>query len=597
MEVTAGLLMDFIEEQASSNAGRPAVIWRTGSISYRELMCRVRSVSAKLQERGAVGETPVAVCTDRSVAWIVGALATLHAGAMYVPVDPLYPLKRKLRMFEDASVRLVLIDAPPVEPLPDWIETLELDVDSPVTNSACEKGKVVRGQAAYGIYTSGSTGAPKNVIIPHDALANYAAVLRHQSSLTSADRFLHTASLAFSASIRQLITPLVSGAALVIATRDQVRDPASLIQWMLEAGITVFDTVPSYLESWIATLTRSGRAWCQQLAGSLRLVLTTGEPLQACTAKSLRAALPDIRIFNLYGQTETTGSVALYEVDRTDCQQIPIGSALAPSQFYVLNERMEPSAEGVLYVTGPSLARCYQGQPDITASRFLGDPFSTIPGARMYHTGDRVRRLENGLFEFKGRTDTQVKINGIRVELTEIDAALREHPDVEGAATLLRGVETEDPRLVAFLVRVPGGDCSSEELQRFLSNTLPNIMIPGTLIFLDEFPRTASGKIDRPALKTLDISSLLARSSSTPNTRMEQLVAKCWEEELKVKGIGPDDDFFALGGDSLQAIQMIYRLQELLPPQLPLSPLFFQNPVLKGFAAQLSELFQIEEAQ
>jgi aspartate racemase len=598
MKDTTKVLMDFIDEQAALHPNHPAVISRAGETSYGELVCRMSGVSAGLSERGIVRETPVAVSSDRSLAWIVGALGVLHAGGMYIPVDPLYPLKRKIRMLEDAGVRLMLIDAPPPAPLPDSIELAMLDGDWPVANSLSEKPEVIPGQAAYGIYTSGSTGTPKNVIVTHEGLANYAVVLRRELLLTSADRYLHTASLAFSASMRQLVAPLVSGAGVVIATREQIRDPASLIYWMLQAGVTVFDTVPSYLARWLAAVLKSPRDWREKLAVSLRLVLTTGEPLPAATVNSLRAALPNVRILNLYGQTETTGAVAIHEVETTDSDPVPIGRALPPSQFYVLNEQMEPSVEGELYVSGPCLARCYQGQPDTNASRFLGDPFSAIPGARMYRTGDRVRRLNNGLFEFKGRTDSQVKVNGIRIELGEIDAALLEHPDVQEATTVLRSTGGQDLGLVAFVVRRAARGCSSEELRAFLATALAEAMVPGVLVFVDELPRTSSGKVDRPSLLVADISPSSAKPSvAAPSTRMECLVAKCWEDELKVTGIGLEDDFFTLGGNSLQAIEMIYRLQELLPAQLPLSALFFQDPMLKGFAALLSELFRIEERE
>lgn len=589
------VLIDFVIEQAESNPHNAAVISQAGEVTYAHLMSLVSSLSAELTEKGVIGETPVAVCADRSLAWIVGVLGVLHAGGIYVPVDPLCPQKRKLRMLEDTGVRFILTDAPGCEALPPYIQTVRLDLDRTDTHSASKGAKIVPSQAAYGIYTSGSTGMPKNVIVTHESLSNYAAVLRRELGLTADDRCLHTASLAFSASLRQLLAPLVSGAGVVLATRDQVRDPHSLIAWMVETGTTAFDTVPSYLERWVTAILQAPREWREKLSRTLRLVMTTGEPLLADTVKRVRSVFPDVRILNLYGQTETTGAVAIHEVPNPETDPIPIGGPLMPCEFYVLNERMEPSDAGELYVSGPCIARGYHGLADTTATHFLPNPFSETPGVRMYRTGDRVRSLNDGLLEFKGRTDRQVKVNGIRIELGEIDATLLQHPGVREAVTVLRSVGGNDLRLVAFIVRTPGRDCGSDELQEFAATMLAEPMVPRLLVFVHDLPRTESGKIDRPALMVADVSSALEKvSSSTPSTTMERLVARCWEDELKVKGVGVEDDFFALGGSSIQAIQMIYRLQELLPAQLPLGPLFFQDPILKGFAAQLSELLQIE---
>jgi amino acid adenylation domain-containing protein len=579
-------LFDVLESFATLQPTAPAVISKEGMIGYGELMRRVTRLSAWLGDRGIAREIPVAVCADRSSAWVVAALGVLYAGGMYVPIDPLAPLQRKIRMLEDAGVRLLLAEPYLAIGLPDFIEIAPLRTDCPTPDSAKKRPGVMPSQAAYGIYTSGSTGIPKNVIVPHESLENYAATLRRELMLTSADRYLHTASLAFSASIRQLVAPLVSGAAMVIATQEETRDPESLVSRMVQTGVTVFDTVPSHLLSWLEVVCESPRDWRERLAASLRLVMTTGEPLLANTVKSLQSVFPQVRILNLYGQTETTGTVALYEVERDGSDPVPIGRALDPCRFYVLDEQLNPVDEGELCVSGPCLASGYQGQPDLTATRFCPDPFNMTAGAKMYRTGDRVRRLENGFLEFKGRKDNQVKIHGIRIDLGEIDAVLLKHVDVKEVATVLRPVKTQDLRIVAFVVRRLGSAYASvEDLRTFLATSLCEAMLPAFIEFVDELPRTESGKIDRPALLIRDIAPVKPNASSpAPRTSMERLIAKCWEEVLQLDGLSVDDDFFALGGDSLQAITMTSRLQGMLLVKAPLTALFFQDPSLRAFA-------------
>jgi acyl carrier protein len=246
---------------------------------------------------------------------------------------------------------------------------------------------------------------------------------------------------------------------------------------------------------------------------------------------------------------------------------------------------MEPAVDGELYISGPCLARGYLGRPDITANCFLADPFSTMPGERMYRTRDRVRRLDNGLLQFKGQTDRQVKVNGVRIELDGIDSVLSTHPDVLEATTVLRPTGNHHPRLVAFVVRRLGcSSCSVEDLRRFLANSLPEAMIPRIIVFINDLPRTVSGKIDGPALMSQDIPQTAPTTPSlAPQTQIECIVAKCWEETLGLTEIGIEDDFFELGGDSIQATKMMFRLQKLLPEQLLLGSIFFQSPTLGSF--------------
>jgi aspartate racemase len=552
----------------------------------------MNNLSAWLVRQGVGPEVPVAVCAERSLAWVVGALGTLRAGGVYVPVNPMSPLERRAAILQDAGIRLILAEPHAPETPAPGVQVARLGEHMPAPADHSVRPDVMPGQAAYAIYTSGSTGKPKNVTISHESLRHYASVLRCELSLGPSDRYLHSASVEFSASIRHLFAPLTSGSTVVIASRDEVRDPARLASRMLQLGVTVFDTVPSYLKSWLAAVSELPRDWRDGIGTTLRLVLTTGEPLPESSVQSLHAAFPSLRVLNVYGQTETTGSISFHPVDHGASDPIPIGPPLEGTRFHVLNEALEPSREGELYVSGVCLARGYHCRQRTTATRFLPDPFSAIPGARMYRTGDRVIRLDDGNLVYKGRADNQVKFHGIRIDLGEIEAALSRHPDVEEAAAVLVQTSGEEPRLAGFAVLRPGsaGRIGGDELRIFLTSVLGEPVTPGLVVIMDSLPRTPSGKLDRQALRGVNLTpSRTKAASSPPQTKVERLVARCWEEVLGITDLGVEDEFFVLGGDSVQAMQMVLLLQRQLPVQLPLGGLFFQDPTLGVFAKAVEE--------
>jgi amino acid adenylation domain-containing protein len=590
-------IVDLIEHQAALQPEATAVISRSGETSYRELMSRIDGISTLLREKNIGAETAVGVCTDRSVNWITAMLGVLRSGAIYVPVNPMSPLPRKISMLENAGIRVLLTEGQTLWTLPSSVEALVLDELPTAPHDNSPRPPVLPGQAAYALCTSGSTAAPKIVVVPHASLWSYGCFLRRELPAGPTDHYLQTASMEFSAAIRQVITPLITGGTLVLAAQEEIRDPARLVSRMTQTRVTIFDTVPSYLSRWVAAVWELPPDWRDALAASLKLVLTTGEPLIADTVNHLAAALPAVRIFNLYGQAETTGTVAIHEAVAPVSDPIPIGGARDDCKFYVLNQELESSPEGELFISGPCLARSYQMLPDVTARSFLPDPFNRGAG-RMYRTGDRVRCLDNGEFEFIGRTDRQVKFHGIRIELDEIESMLRKHPDVQDAAIVLSFGPDQDARLVAFVVLLDGGNgYGGHELRAFLSARLGESTTPGAIRFLDALPRTGSGKIDYPALMTADWPSSPRQSSSlSPSTPVERLIAKCWEDVLQITGIGVDDDFFALGGDSLQAIQMLILLQKLISKPLPLGGLFFQDPALGAFAQAIDEAAAGREA-
>jgi acyl-coenzyme A synthetase/AMP-(fatty) acid ligase/acyl carrier protein len=360
---------------------------------------------------------------------------------------------------------------------------------------------------------------------------------------------------------------------------------------MLQTSVTVLDTVPSYLARWLAEVSEMPANCRQALAASLKLVLTTGEPLMADTANSLFRTLPGVKLFNLYGQTETTGTVAIHHVSDPAVDPIAIGRIAADCGFYVLDSNLNPSQEGELFLFGPCLACGYQPGSELTANAFVPDPFGADSGRTIYRTSDRVRRLADGVLQFIGRTDRQVKFHGIRIELGEIEATLLRHPEIHEAAVVMSTGPNRDARLVAFVAICPGsGPCEDCDLRAFVAASLGAVLTPGHIVFLETLPRTEGGKIDYPALLAYEFSSSSCRPSSRPPaTPAERLVAKCWEEILRVPGLGREDDFFALGGDSLQAIQMLILVQKHLSARLPLGALFFREPTIGAFAKAIDE--------
>jgi acyl-coenzyme A synthetase/AMP-(fatty) acid ligase len=442
----------------------------------------------------------------------------------------------------------------------------------------------VVNRVAYGIYTSGSTGTPKRVAIGHRSLRHYVHVLAQRIDLSPDDRMLHTASPVFSAAMRQLLVPLATGAAVVLAESDDLREPARLWRLMHATDVTILDTVPAYLERLVAVAGPPLR---------LRLALTTGEPLRRSLVARARNALgTSCRMINLYGQTETTGSIAAHEVATSPSEEtVPLGSALPGTRITVRDARLEPVARGIrgeICVEGEALALGYEGRAELTAQRFV-----PCPDGRLYRTGDIGVERADGVIEFVGRVDHQVKVRGIRVELGEIEHHLADHPAVRRAAVTVVTSAGGDAQLGAYL-EASGARVAIAELRSHLRERLPEALVPSRMVWLDALPTSPSGKLSR-----LDLPPLAAeagtRRSEPPTTelpaqcRLEQLIAAEWERVTGAPAPANDDDFFERGGDSLQAVDLIASLQEKLPAEaaLPLTILFFQSPCIRDFTAAI----------
>ncbi|PYC65542.1 hypothetical protein C7C45_28315 [Micromonospora arborensis] len=553
VDVPGRTLSYLIEERAAAQPDAVAVVFDGRPVTYRELNERANRLARLLAAQGAGPERVVAVVLDRSVDLVVTLLAVLKTGAAYLPVDPDHPAERIAAMLADAAPAVV--------------------VDGLVDASMMDDGnlavEVLPENPAYVIYTSGSTGRPKGVVIDHRGIVNRLAWMQATYGLTTADRVLQKTPYGFDVSVWEFFWPLIEGATLVVARPGGHRDPAYLADLIVRAGVTVAHFVPSMLREF---LHEPAAAACQ----GLRQVFCSGEALPADLHGSFRALLP-ASLHNLYGPTEASVDVTAWTAAAGERPAvIPIGRPVWNTRAYVLDARLRPVPVGVpgeLYLAGVQLARGYLGRAALTAERFVACPFGD---GRMYRTGDLARWGADGNLEYLGRTDDQVKVRGFRVELGEIEAALAAQPGVRQAAAAV-----DDQRIVAY-VAPPVDDA---ELIGALRATLPDYMIPATVVSLDALPLTVNGKLDRRALPKPSYAAVTAYRA--PANAREELLCQAFAQVLGTERVGLDDDFFALGGHSLLATRLVSRLRAMLGVEVPIRDVF-EAPTVAGLSARIS---------
>ncbi|MFI5895174.1 amino acid adenylation domain-containing protein [Actinoplanes sp. NPDC051513] len=529
--LAAATLPDLVCAQVAATPDALALVGPAGErLTYRELDARIDRLARVLAAAGAGPETVVALALPRSVDLVVAIHAVVRAGAAYLPLDLDHPDARLAGMLADAKPVAVLAHSSTAHRLPG--EAIRLD--EPLDDPAVEPTAPGLQNPAYVIYTSGSTGAPKGVAVEHAGIVNRLRWMQHEYGLTGADRVLQKTPAGFDVSVWEFFWPLIAGATLVVAKPDGHRDPAYLADLIRREGITTVHFVPSMLAAFLPS---SGGC------PSLRRVICSGEALPATLADRFAEVLPDAGLHNLYGPTEASVDVTYWPAaDGTGTTSVPIGGPVWNTRVSVLDDALRPVPVGVpgeLYLAGVQLARGYRGQPGLTAGRFVVDPYGE-PGERMYRTGDRVRWTAEGVLEFLGRGDGQVKIRGQRVELGEIEAAI-DRP----CAVVVR-----DGRLVAYVV---GGPADLDALRR----TLPDHMVPSAFVELEALPASVNGKLDRAALPAPDLAA--ASTGTAPRTPREQLLCDLFAEVLGVPSVGVEDDFFGLGGDSIVSIQLVGR--------------------------------------
>ena len=585
-EINTLCLHELVEAQVERTPDAVAVQFEEQQLTYRELDRRANRLARYLQRKGVAADTRVAIFVERSLEMVVGMLGILKAGGAYVPLDSEYPTERLALMLRDSGARVIVTQArlkPLLDALAgDDLEIVCLDSDWPeIENESHEAtlGAISPCNLAYVIYTSGSTGQPKGVMIPHEGICNRVLWIQREFPLTGTDSLLQKTPISFDASVWEIFVPLLSGARLVLAEPGGHRDSAYLVDTIAKHKITTLQLVPSMLRVF---LDEPNLSTCDHL----RRVFCGGEALPFDLQQKFFARM-NAGLVNLYGPTETSIDATFRTCKANDEQRgILIGRPISNIQVYLLDQHLEPvpiGCSGELHVGGIGLSRGYLNRPDLTAERFILNPFSVESGERLYRTGDLARYLPDGTIEYLGRIDHQVKLRGFRIELGEIETALCEQPAVKTAVVVAREDEPGHRRLVAYVVPTNSSPLSTNELRSTLDQKLPDYMVPSAYVVLPELPRLPNGKIDRSSLPAPERAESQSDAGYiAPRNAVEESLQQVWQQVLGVSQIGIHDNFFELGGDSILSIQIVARANQA---GLKLSPkLIFRHQTIAELA-------------
>ncbi|HET6882422.1 MAG TPA: amino acid adenylation domain-containing protein [Pirellulales bacterium] len=590
-------LEELFELNARQRPTAPAVFWRDCHLTFGELNDQADLLAATLRQTGLRPGQLVAICCSRSPDLIAALLAILKAGGAYVPLDPTYPTKRLRFMLEDSGASLVLTTTNLEERFVDCAaRTVLLDRLGPGSPApvgsrepAWESAERPSCDAlAYVIYTSGSTGLPKGVAITHRSAANTILDVNTRFAVGAQHRVLAISSVAFDLSVYDIFGLLAAGGAIILPEDELSREPSHWLDLVERHEVTIWNSVPAFMEMLVASLPPTEGSRLR----SLKTVLLSGDWIAVSLPDRIRELAPQTKIVSLGGATEGAIWSICYEIGDVNpaWKSIPYGRPLANQTVRVLNESFEPCAIGVtgeLYLGGEGIATCYWNRPELTAERFLPDPFRI--GGRLFRTGDLGRLLPDGNIEFLGRSDDQVKIGGFRIELGEIETALVRHPSIAEAAVVARKTKTGRPYLAAYLLPREESLPSDDDLCEFLRRGLPEFMLPATFTRLKSLPLTANGKVDRRALPVEDHPpGLDARGYAMPRDVIEVRLVQIWETVLGIRPIGIADNYFALGGDSLTATAIVAKVEQQLGRKVPLAVLN-DHPTIEQLAELLRE--------
>ncbi|MEK8019804.1 MAG: amino acid adenylation domain-containing protein, partial [Candidatus Parabeggiatoa sp.] len=559
---------------------------------YRELNTKANQLAHYLQTLGVKPEVLVGICIERSIEMVIGLLGILKAGGAYVPLDPDYPKERLQFMLEDSKVPVLLtqnylrkmpvFQAKVVYLDSEWKQIATYSCENPVRRSGPEN-------LAYVIYTSGSTGKPKGVLIAHQGLCNLAQAQIQIFSVHNDSRILQFSSLSFDASISEIIMALGSGAQLCLAKQNDLLPGPTLMQLLHKNAITHV-TLPPIALAFLPI----------EYELELQHIIVAGE---SCSPELAVKWSKGRHFFNAYGPTEGSVCATIFENTENNPSTLPIGQPIANVQIYILDQYLQPVPIGVpgeLHIGGAGLARGYLNRPELTAEKFIKNPFSDDPNwlrrskdSRLYKTGDLARYLPDGNIEYLGRIDNQVKIRGFRISLGEIEAVLAQHPFVTENAVIVHETSKTDKRLVAYIVLHKGQVIENTVLRDFLKERLPDYMVPSAFVIIDTLPLTPNGKIDRKALvgwverSETHLFKVSEKTFVTPRTPDEELLAGLWASVLGVEQVGVHDNFFELGGHSLLAVSLLAQIEQQFGKHLPLAALF-QGATIAELALQLN---------
>jgi amino acid adenylation domain-containing protein len=583
------------EAQAAAAPDAVAVSLNQHSLTYDELNRQANQLARRLVDGGVRPDDCVGICLPRSLEMIVALLAIQKAGGAFVPLDPEHPPERLHYVLSNANMKAVLTSSLYAGMFSNHVgQTLCLDAESVSVRSYDEANLDVDVQPenlAYVMYTSGSTGQPKGVMVPHRGLVNYLAWAVSHYEVERGHGAPVYSTIGFDLTITSIFAPLLAGRTVVLLPENQegVETLQSLMR--IEGGLSLVKMTPAHLEVLAQDDSVEG------LDGRTRVLIVGGDALRAESLARWRADAPRTRLINEYGPTETVVGCCVYELTPDDAAHgsVPIGRPIANTRLYVLDTNLRPTPIGVsgeLYIGGDGVSRGYLRQPSMTAERFVPDPFGATPGARLYKSGDAARYRSDGLLEYVGRLDRQVKVRGFRVELGEIETALARHDDIAQAVVEAQRDGSGENRLVAYFVARDGQTPDAQTLREFVGEALPSYMIPSVFVSLPSMPLNANGKIDRRALPAPDgTRSMLEKPSVPPQTDAERIVAGIWREVLKLNDVGRDDNFFDLGGHSLLLMRVRNRLTEAFKRPVPVIELF-RHPTV----AALARMFESPDA-
>nr|WP_269749532.1 non-ribosomal peptide synthetase [Xenorhabdus lircayensis] len=585
------LIHQLFEDQVQRTPDAIAVIFEAQSLSYRELNCQANRLAHHLIALGVRPDDRVAICAERSLAMVAGLLGILKAGGAYVPLDPAYPTERLAYMLENATPKVLLTQTTLVDLLTSPVPIVILDNPEPrfeampTDNPNTQIRGLTSRHLAYVIYTSGSTGQPKGVMVEHRNV-NRLVINNPYADIGSNDCVAHCANVAFDASTWEIWSTLLNGGHLYIISPSVLLDPLRFRDSLVKGQVTALWLTTGLFNEYLDTLA--------PMFGQLRYLIVGGDVLDPQKIKQVQLTeIQPNHLINAYGPTETTTFATTYAITTPIdvSRSIPIGSPIANTQIYLLDTHSQPvpmGAFGEIYIGGAGVARGYLNRPELTTERFVSDPFSDTPEARLYKTGDLGRWLPDGHLEYLGRNDFQVKLRGFRIELGEIEAQLVQCYGVREAVVLAREDASGQKRLVAYLLPQADVELRPATLRQQLVQQLADYMLPSAFVTLDSFPLTPNGKLDRKALPAPDQAAIVTRGYEAPVGDMEMALAEIWQTLLALEQVGRHDHFFELGGHSLLAVQLTTRVRQALARELSLQQLF-AHPVLADLAAVLND--------
>ncbi|MGE5496612.1 MAG: amino acid adenylation domain-containing protein, partial [Syntrophothermus sp.] len=582
-----------IREQALKFGQDIAVVDRSGRYTYNELEDESNRIANTLIKMGIGVEDRTGISLSRSFRLIAGLNGILKAGSIYVPLDPNYPSDRLKYMIEDSGIKVLITEDNIKEKFSRIFDGKVLSVDSDEFKSApCSYPGVSTDpdNGAYIIYTSGSTGKPKGVLVSHGSVVNHNLFIKNLFQLSPEDRVLQFSTINFDAAVEEIFPALQNGACLILRKNELLPSGSELIEQIREEGITILDLPTSYWQEWARELCEENGSLT--LPPSLRLIAIGGESVSPERVRQWKDICNgSIRLINTYGPTETTIISSYYETNGWEAN-IPIGKAIDNTLLYVTDSNLNllpPNVSGELMIGGLGLARGYAGKPEQTAEKFIPDPFSKLPGRRMYRSGDRARLRDDGNFEYTARKDGQIKLRGFRIETTEIEKAMESLPSLTKALVILDSRDNLK-RLAAFYTTEDNNEI--KDLREKLKKILPDYMIPAFFIRLDSFPLALNGKIDMTALREFNPSAAVpGHRKNTDMSGTELQLSGIWKDLLGISGISPEDDFFDLGGHSLLLTRLVFRIKKLFDVDLPLKDAF-EHSQLKFMAESIDRLIK-----